>query len=81
MGSKKIYKCRCGMETGRDENSAKTHMKLGIQIVQKERAKEREREAKKKLAKKKEKYEKKRREMPVVKRKRRVKEKAQVRKI
>ena len=55
MGSKKVYKCRCGMETGRDENSAKTHMKLGIQIEQKERAKERAKEARKKLAKKKEK--------------------------
>ena len=58
MGSKKVYNCRCGMETGRDENSAKTHMKLGIQIEQKERAKERAKVAKEKLAKKKEKTQK-----------------------
>ena len=59
MGSKKVYNCRCGMKTGRDENSAKTHMKLGIQLEQQEKAKEKAKKrakvARKKLAKKKEK--------------------------
>uniref|UniRef100_A0A6C0C5G4 Cas12f1-like TNB domain-containing protein n=1 Tax=viral metagenome TaxID=1070528 RepID=A0A6C0C5G4_9ZZZZ len=31
IGSSKIYKCgKCGMEADRDENSAKTHLKLGL---------------------------------------------------
>lgn len=30
IGDKKIHKCSCGMIADRDENSAKTHLKLGI---------------------------------------------------
>ena len=75
MGTRKVYKCRCGMKTGRDENSAKTYMKLGIQIEQKERTKERQKRAdKKELTKKKAKHEKKRRKLPAAIRKRKVKE-------
>ena len=30
IGDSKVHKCSCGMETDRDINSAKTHLKLGI---------------------------------------------------
>lgn len=30
IGSNKIHECTCGMKTYRYENSAKTHLKLGI---------------------------------------------------
>uniref|UniRef100_A0A6C0C8Y2 Cas12f1-like TNB domain-containing protein n=1 Tax=viral metagenome TaxID=1070528 RepID=A0A6C0C8Y2_9ZZZZ len=30
MGGLKVYKCQCGIIANRDENSAKTHLKLGI---------------------------------------------------
>ena len=32
MGGLKTYKCECGMKANRDENSAKTHLKLGIML-------------------------------------------------
>lgn len=32
MGSKKIYRCRCRMISDRDVNSAKTHLKLGLNL-------------------------------------------------
>ena len=32
MGGLKVYKCECGMKANRDENSAKTHMKIGIML-------------------------------------------------
>ena len=42
IGDSKIHKCSCGMETDRDINSAKTHLKLGIvERLESERQKKR----------------------------------------
>lgn len=57
IGKAKVHECKyCGMKADRDENSAKTHLKLGLMMMRKEAQQKRrqyEREKKKQMAVKK----------------------------